>query len=89
MIRKLIWLFIIYIVLRTVAPDIATVVVGIGIASIITAINMAGEVVAVAVAQVSGQDITNATAAILLTLGILLALCARRPVSKRVKKLAD
>ena len=87
MIKKLLWLFAIYVVLRTVAPDMAAVLVGIVIASIVTAIELVGPVVASVIAQVSGQDVTNATAAILLTLGVLLALYIRTPAKRGMKKL--
>ena len=88
MIRKLIWLFVGYVVLRTVAPDVAAALVGIAIASIVTAINLVGPVVASVIAQFSGQDVTNATAAILLTLGVLLALYVWGPATRRLKRVA-
>ena len=88
MVKKLCWLFVIYIVLLTVAPEMAAVVMGIFIASVITGIKLGGEGVRILIMQFSGQDVTNATAAILLTLGILLALYIWKPAAKRVKKLA-
>ena len=87
MIRNLVWLFVIYIVLRTVAPDMAAVLLGIVIASIVTGIELVGPVAASIIAQVSGQDVTNATAAILLTVGVLLGIYMWSPATKRVKKL--
>ncbi len=88
MIRNLVWLFVIYIVLRTVAPDMAAVLLGIVIASIVTGIELVGPVVASVIAQFSGQDVTNATAAVLGTLGVLLVLYMWKPTAKRGKKLA-
>ena len=40
MVRKLIWLFVGYVVLQTIAPNLAAVMVGILIASLVTAIKL-------------------------------------------------
>ncbi len=88
MVRKLIWLFVGYVVLRTVAPDLAAVMVGILIASLVTAIKLAGAGVAYIVAQVSGQDVSNATASALLTLVIVAMLWAWKPLTSRIRKLS-
>ena len=85
MISKLFWLFVIYVVLLTVAPGVAAVVRGIFIASVVTAIELVGPVAAQIVNQVSGQDVTNATAAILATLGVLLIIYMQKPTPKRMK----
>jgi hypothetical protein len=74
MIRKLVWLFVIYIVLRTVAPDVAALVVGIAIASVVTAINLVGEAIATVVAQVSVGELFNGGFSIAITAVILLVL---------------
>ena len=88
MVRKLIWLFVGYVVLRTVAPDLAAIMVGILIASLVTAIKLAGTGVAYLVAQVSGQDVSNATASVILTLVIVAMLWAWKPLTSRIKKLS-
>ncbi|MCH9663261.1 MAG: hypothetical protein K0U66_06345 [Gammaproteobacteria bacterium] len=85
MISKLFWLFVIYVVLLTVAPGVAAVVRGILIASVVTAINLIGPVAASLINQVSGQDVTNATAAILAMLGVLLIIYMQKPTPKRMK----
>ncbi len=87
MVRKLIWLFVGYVVLRTVAPDLAAIMVGILIASLVTVIKLAGAGVAYIIAQVSSQDVSNATASAILTLVIIAMLWAWKPLTSRIKKL--
>ena len=86
MVRKALLLFALYVVLRTVAPELAAVMVGILIASLVTAIKLAGAGMAYVVAQVSGQDVSNATASALLTLIIVVMLWAWKPITSRIRK---
>ena len=88
MIRKLCWLFVIYVVLRTFAPELAAVVVGMVVAVLLTAITMVSSVAAPMLSQVSKQDVTTGGAALFLTLVTIVTLWGWKPTLKRMRKIA-
>ena len=88
MIRKAIALFLLYVILLTFAPELASLLVGMLIAIIVTAINLLTAVVRPILSQVSGQDVTTGAVAIFLTVTVIVIVWgfARLPVGSSARQ---